>query len=82
MIDTIDPVTNVRPLGDHDLLEAVELLVAEQSTILNGMKEFLRDYFASAAMSVLLTKDAGAGIPFIATTSYKIADAMLAARQK
>lgn len=42
----------------------------------------LRDYFAAKAMQGLLSSDVNAPLETFAKQSYKVADAMLAAREK
>ncbi len=54
--------------------------IEDQETNSRGMT--LRDYFAAKAMQGLLSSDVNAPLEIFAKQSYKVADAMLVAREE
>jgi len=54
--------------------------IEDQETNSRGMT--LRDYFAAKAMQGLLSSDVNAPLEVFAKQSYKVADAMLVAREE
>ena len=56
------------------------IYIEDQETNSRGMT--LRDYFAAKAMQGLLSSDVNAPLEVFAKQSYKVADAMLVAREE